>query len=131
MVRVMLVEDDRHVRRAVVSLLRGIVDVVAFETLHDARAALGETWRGYILDHGLPDGDGLSFAEEILAQRSCASIILFTAADPQRVEDRAAALGITYAHKVDGIAALKRLVAEWADAERVCPEPTSVPPDAP
>jgi DNA-binding response OmpR family regulator len=130
MIRVMLVEDDPFVRRALISFLRATTEVVAFETLRDARARLDERWDGYVLDHGLPDGDGLSLAKEILARRGDASIVLFTAADPRDVLSEASAHGVLYAHKVDGISLLKRVVAGWVRAEAPAPTRVSDAPDA-
>jgi DNA-binding NarL/FixJ family response regulator len=109
--------------------LRETVEVVAFETLAEAAARLDETWDGFILDHGLPDGDGLTFAKQILARRPGASIVLFTTADPDEVMHEASVSGILYAHKVDGISLLKRVVAGWARGDT--PDVGSLTPPRP
>lgn len=75
--RVLLVEDDRMDRMAVVRSLRGSPwEVVEAATLAQARAALQKlTFACAILDQHLPDGDGASLLPE-LVERGVATVVL-------------------------------------------------------
>lgn len=116
--RVMLVEDDRHVRFAITATFRHQARIVAYETIREAEAHADEHWDGRIIDRRLPDGDGLAFAKRLVAQDPLASVVLFTATELHDVFDETNELGIVCAQKPDGIATLKRMVATWERAAR-------------
>lgn len=118
MARVMVVDDDRHVRYALVATFKRDVEIVAYATIREAEAHAEEDWDGLIIDRRLTDGDGLVFAKRVVARHARASIVLFTAAEPHEVFEETNRHGIVYAHKTDGIAVLKRMVATWARAAR-------------
>src|SRR6188508_2199925 len=99
MARVMLIEDDRHVRRSVAAMFRDVAEIVAYETLGDAAPYLADPWDGMIFDHRLPDGDGLDLAIRIRTENPRAKIVLFTASEPFEVAEKTNAFGIVYAHK--------------------------------
>ena len=114
MTRVLVVEDDRHVQRALVARFRADITLVVVATLREARAVADEPWDGMIVDRRLPDGDGLDWAKQVVQQRPELIVVLFTAAEPFEVFDETNRSGIIYAHKTDGIAVVKRCVKMWA-----------------
>lgn len=116
--RIMLVEDNPGVQRTLVRAFRAEADIVVYATLREAEAHIDEEWDGRIVDVGMPDGDGLAFAQRIVARDSDASVVLFTAAEAHQVYEEANRHGIIYAHKTDDIALLRRVVAMWVRAAR-------------
>jgi DNA-binding NarL/FixJ family response regulator len=69
-----------------------------------------------VIDRGLPDGDGLAFAKDIVSSNPRASVVLFTASEPYDVARETRATGIVYAHKIDGFGVLKAMMQIWARA---------------
>lgn len=114
--RVLLVEDDRHVRKAVVRALQGRVDVVAFETLGEARPHVGEHWDGMIIDRRLPDGDGIEFAIGLKADDPSRPILVFSGDDPEQIAALVAPHDIVSVDKMAGIGALNPTIDAWVRA---------------
>ncbi|MEM7309812.1 MAG: response regulator transcription factor [Planctomycetota bacterium] len=81
--RILLVEDDDHIRRPLLRELRERDLSVDFSlSLEDARRSLAREYDLVLLDLGLPDGDGLELCRELRADASRAvAIILLTARD--------------------------------------------------
>lgn len=87
-VRILLVEDDQALARALESLLRGkdfVVDTAS--TVAAAKLALPlAEWGAVLLDLHLPDGDGLSMVPVVRRRYPDASVIILTARD--QITDR-------------------------------------------
>ncbi len=86
--RILLVEDDRQLADALISLLRGKGFVVDHaDSLAQARAALPAAhWAAILLDLHLPDGDGLSLLDTLRHRHQDCSVIVLTARD--QITDR-------------------------------------------
>ena len=113
MPRVILIEDDQFVRKAVMRAFRDQVEIVAFGTLQEAEAHLDERWDGMIIDRQLPDGDGLAFAVRIKDRNPNASIVLFSGEDPRDLAAQTAQHGIAHADKADGVRTLTPIIEMW------------------
>lgn len=87
-VRILLVEDDQALARALESFLRGkdfVVDTAS--TVAAAKLALPlAEWGAVLLDLHLPDGDGLSMVPVVRRRYPDASVIILTARD--QITDR-------------------------------------------
>ena len=116
--RVLLLEDDPIVSRALARRFGEQVDIVPVRTLREAEARQGETWEGVIVDRGLPDGDGLPFAKAMAARIPGASVVMFSGADPVRAWVEASRHGIVYVDKNDGTAIIARMIVMWARGPR-------------
>lgn len=86
--RILLVEDDQALARALESFLRGkdfVVDTAS--TVAAAKLALPlAEWGAVLLDLHLPDGDGLSMVPVVRRRYPDASVIILTARD--QITDR-------------------------------------------
>ena len=91
-VRILLVEDDQALARALESFLRGkdfVVDTAS--TVAAAKLALPlAEWGAVLLDLHLPDGDGLSMVPVVRRRYPDASVIILTARD--QITDRVCGL---------------------------------------
>jgi two-component system, response regulator PdtaR len=80
---VLLVEDDDDLRENLAEIMGGLagVEVRVAASIAQAREALAEgTFDVAIVDIRLPDGDGLAFGRELVAQSErCSRIVLMTA----------------------------------------------------
>lgn len=87
-VRILLVEDDQALARALESFLRGkdfVVDTAS--TVAAAKLALPlAEWGAVLLDLHLPDGDGLTMVPVVRRRYPDASVIILTARD--QITDR-------------------------------------------
>lgn len=111
-IRVLLVDDTRHVRR----MLRTMLEVDGFEVVGEA--ATGEEAVSsvaeldpsvVVMDYRMPDTDGIRTAERILASRPDQTVILYTAFTDPEVERRARASGVALVvDKVEGLESLER-----------------------
>ncbi|HET6506043.1 MAG TPA: diguanylate cyclase [Baekduia sp.] len=106
-----LVVDDLPASRGLAAIwlsdgLRDRVRVVEASTLAEMRAA----WRAerpdvVLLDHRLPDGEGLGAARELLADDPDAAIVLLTGMSDPALDQEAERIGITdflVKHEIDG-----------------------------
>jgi diguanylate cyclase (GGDEF)-like protein/PAS domain S-box-containing protein len=106
-----LVVDDLPASRGLAAIwlsdgLRDSVRVVEAATLAEMRAA----WRAerpdvVLLDHHLPDGEGLEAARELLAEDPDAAIVLLTGMGDPALDQEAERVGITdflVKHEIDG-----------------------------
>lgn len=87
-VRILLVEDDQALARALESFLRGkdfVVDTAGSVAAAKLALPLAE-WGAVLLDLHLPDGDGLSLVPVVRRRFSEASVIILTARD--QITDR-------------------------------------------
>lgn len=114
--RVLFIDDDELVGRAVGRLLKGAADLVVVPDATRARALLAAgAFDVVVCDLALPDGNGVSLLEE--AGRLCpdARRVLFSALEPPSVlrraleEERVAAV----LAKPEGLADLVALVRGW------------------
>ncbi len=108
--RLLVVEDDRAVARAIARFLRrrGYSVSVA----HSRAAALsrrGEFTCG-VFDVDLPDGSGIELAKELLESSRVDRAVFFSASPRSGVAQRAERLG-TFVHKAEGVAELGEAVA--------------------
>jgi DNA-binding NarL/FixJ family response regulator len=97
--RTLIVDDDDDMR----FLLRVVIEAAneGLTVAGEARSASEavEQWRAHdpdvvVLDHRMPDGNGLDVAKEMLAERPGQSIILFSAFLDDETIARAEALGV-------------------------------------
>lgn len=97
--RILLVEDDAIVARAIARLLRTYASVQIVATCRDALAAIeAENAQSLIVDAHLPDGSGLAVLEAWGAQAARPALVL-TGADEPEIANRAFLLGARYARK--------------------------------
>lgn len=80
--RLLLVEDDDALRRALVRTFADQWDVVDAGTCADARSA--GVFDLAIFDIDLPDGGGAALARELLDGGSVKFAVFFTGSDPER-----------------------------------------------
>jgi two-component system response regulator DevR len=111
MARVVVIEDDPYVQRALMGVFRGKAEVAVYGSLATASAHDREPRDAMIVDHRLPDGDGLAYARTIAPRFPQIPIILFTGSDYGEVGRETNELGIIFASKPDGIAHVHRLAA--------------------
>ena len=80
--RILLVEDDEHIRRPLLRALRDEEFSVDFEvSLADVRPGLERDYDLMLLDLGLPDGDGLDLCRSLRRTNRDLPIIVLTARD--------------------------------------------------
>lgn len=80
--RILLVEDDEHIRRPLCRALRDAEFSVDFaSSLQEGRERASEPFDLLLLDLGLPDGNGLTLCREIRADEPDRGIIVITARD--------------------------------------------------
>lgn len=91
--RLLLVEDEATLARAVARLLRRREhEVLVARSCDEARSASGSFSMG-IFDIDLPDGDGLSLAQELLGRSIVRRVVFFSGTVDPLVRVRAANIG--------------------------------------
>lgn len=107
--RLLLVEDDPHLARAMARLLRrGPYEVFVAANCAEARNAQGD-FSAAVYDVELPDGDGIALAAELEISGKVRRTIFYTGAvDPTLIE-RARAIG-PLVDKTRGVAALRMMI---------------------
>ncbi len=112
-VRVVLVDDDARFGELVSSVVADDgIDVVTVH--HRAAGAVDVVIREapdvVVLDVVLPDGDGLDVVDALRSAGSTVPVVLFSSLFDRRVAGTAAALGLRYVEKADGVDALVEAV---------------------
>lgn len=115
--RLLLVEDEAALSRALVRLLRRRnYDVVQASSAAAARAVTGNFTLG-VFDIDLPDGDGVALAEELLRAGVVERAVFFSGTrEPER--QRRAEKVATLVDKGDGFAQLMATVDRAMDSRR-------------
>ncbi|MEJ7844446.1 MAG: response regulator [Acidimicrobiales bacterium] len=118
-VRVVLVDDDARFGELVSSVVTDDgIDVVTVH--HRAAGAVDVVIREapdvVVLDVVLPDGDGLDVVDALRSAGSSVPVVLFSSLFDRRVAGTAAALGLRYVEKADGVDALVEAVRAAAGA---------------
>ncbi len=118
-VRVVLVDDDARFGELVSSVVADDgIDVVTVH--HRAAGAVDIVIREapdvVVLDVVLPDGDGLDVVDALRSAGSTVPVVLFSSLFDRRVAGTAAALGLRYVEKADGVDALVEAVRAAAGA---------------
>ena len=91
--RLLLVEDEATLARAVARLLRRAGYAVFLAgTCAEARSAEGSFSLG-VFDIDLPDGDGIGLAEELVARRSVRRVLFYSGTQSRERRARAARIG--------------------------------------
>lgn len=86
--RVLHVEDDPDVRRAVAAILHGVAEVREAASLKEARQELArETFDLALLDLRLPDGYGLELTRLLSAKDPPIPVVVFSVTEPRRRRD--------------------------------------------
>jgi len=109
--RILLVEDDEYVARAVVMCLRTYADVVVCPSVSTARTACVAA-EGCILDVGLPDGDGLDVLRDIRARGLFYPVMVLTGFRDAGAANVAFDLRAYYCEKPVDRARLVRFITE-------------------
>lgn len=109
--RVLVVEDDRHVLRQLRKLFSAF-EVVVCATLETAWALASQRWDLWIVDRGMPDGDGLRLAEHGVSLGL--TVALFTGSADDSVAKAARRAGVIFVEKPDGEGVLRRLASTLA-----------------
>lgn len=116
--RLLLVEDEATLARAVTRLLRrGGHDVFLAGSCDEARRASGSFSMG-VFDIDLPDGDGLSLAEELLKKGIVRRAVFFSGTHDRGVRRRASELG-PFVEKLKGFPALEAVIDRALAGEEV------------
>lgn len=144
--RLLLVEDDQRMAAVITAILRasGFDDVVTVRTVAAARAALARSLvDAFLVDLGLPDGDGLELIVELRAGSSTLPILVLTAcSEHERIVTalRSGANGFLFKDDLDvrlgrglrellagnaplSAGAAKALLNEWRGATAAVPAP--------
>ncbi len=78
--RILVVEDEPNVGFGLqFNLEEEGYDVTLVETLHAARARIGDGWDLVLLDVMLPDGDGMQWCRELRARGDLTPVLMLTA----------------------------------------------------
>lgn len=109
--RIVVVEDDRAVARAIARMLRRRGYSVS--VCHSADGALVRpgVFHTGVFDVDLPDGSGIEVARKMMNEGRVEHAIFFSASPKPGVASRAAKLG-KYIHKAEGVGELARAVAD-------------------
>lgn len=87
-IRVLVVDDDVSVLRAMTRNLAAVADVTVAENAEQARRALaGGTFEVVVSDYAMPGEDGISFLEHVASVQPETTRFLFSGADPTNAED--------------------------------------------
>lgn len=108
--RLLLVEDDPLVAKAIAAALRPAAVVIA-TTLARARPLSLEPFDGYLFDVHLPDGSGLELACAVRARDGRAPLLVITGDDDPHIAERCARAWLFLSAKRDLAAALPRFAA--------------------
>lgn len=119
--RVVLIDDDARFGELVSSVVADDgIDVIIVH--HRAAGAVDVVVREapdvVVLDVVLPDGDGLDVVDALRSAGSTVPVVLFSSLFDRRVAGTAAALGLRYVEKADGVDALVEAVRAAAGAAR-------------
>ncbi len=107
--RILLVEDDPELCRAVARILRREGLEVTAAPSCSAATALTCSFDLGVFDIGLGDGDGVELAEQLLERGRVARAVFFTSAGRVEIHRRARRVG-PVVQKLDGAEALLQLV---------------------
>ncbi len=118
-VRVVLVDDDARFGALVSSVVAD--DGIDVLTVHHRAAGavdvvIPQAPDVVVLDEVLPDGDGLDVVDALRSAGSTVPVVLFSSLFDRRVAGTAAALGLRYVEKADGVDALVEAVRAAAGA---------------
>lgn len=108
--RVLVVEDDPAVRRAVARALRKAGHEVVVAERCDGARGLSQAVDVAVLDLELPDGTGVDFAGELLGLGTASGVVFFSGAIDPLLLGRASRLG-TVVTKGDDLATLIEAVS--------------------
>ncbi|HVU02634.1 MAG TPA: response regulator [Polyangiaceae bacterium] len=115
--RLLLVEDDATLARALARLLRRRkADVFLAGSCEEARAAEGTFSLG-VFDVDLPDGDGLSLAAELQTRGVVRRIVFYSGTTDPKTREQARALGI-FVEKARGFPDLEAAIFAALAKER-------------
>lgn len=110
MLRLLLLEDDRAVARA----LTRVLELKGFEVEHLVRCSDVHDTTGHfhcgVFDVSLPDGDGIAVAAELLHSGRCKGAVFFSGSFDPNVAARASSYG-HFVHKSEGISELGAAIA--------------------
>lgn len=109
MLRAVLIDDDERFAALVRSVVADDgIDVVAVHprVAGATDVVLATAPDVVVLDVVLPDGDGLEAVDSLRAAGSTVPVVLFSSLFDRRVARTAAALGLRYVEKADGVDAL-------------------------
>lgn len=109
--RVLLVEDDPELARTVERILVRYGHVTHAVSTVGAADAVAESFDCAILDLDLPDGSGVSIAEQLLDRGQVGAVVFFSACTEADIVARATALG-PFVPKSAGTSDLLRAVAD-------------------
>jgi DNA-binding response OmpR family regulator len=105
--RILIVEDDEFMLRALERFCASYGQTVAVSTVKDAIKALDRNLSAVILDVKLPDGSGLTVLEKLRQQGSNVPVLVLTGLDPTEIEERALSLQAEFLSKSDDSSKLK------------------------
>jgi DNA-binding response OmpR family regulator len=111
MAAILVVEDYPPMASTLTRLLRDRGHRVARASTVAGAFELGSVFEYAVLDIDLPDGNGVSLAEELLNQRCVGHVVFFSATHEERTLTRAAQLGFVV-NKAEGTRRLLEVVDE-------------------
>ena len=118
--RVLIVEDDDLVARALMNVIRREVSVARAESVAGAKRLLTgpKPWDAVIVDIGLPDGDGLDLMTWARSVDLRLPALVVTGTLEPKLANRAHLLDVEFAYKPDVLPNVKAFI------RRVCSRPS-------
>jgi DNA-binding response OmpR family regulator len=108
--RLLLVEDDAMLARAVARLLRRQGHEVFLAGSCDEAQRAGGSFSMGVFDIDLPDGDGVSLAEELVRKSIVRRVVFFSGTHDAKIRVRASNLG-PVVEKTKGFPGLEAVIA--------------------
>ena len=116
--KILIVEDDEFMLRALERFCANYSSTIAVATFRDAVNAIGQNLVAVVLDVHLPDGSGITFLEKIRERDPRVPVLVLTGDVSTWIVDRARALGAEFLSKIDDSSRLKSFLRRAVNSSR-------------